>query len=46
MNDTARGDFTTALEGLIAMARENGLSDEALIGDLTDTAEALREGLS
>jgi hypothetical protein len=46
MNDTAREDFKTALEGLIATARENGLSDEALIGELADAAEALREALS
>jgi hypothetical protein len=30
MNDTAREDFKTVLEGLIATARENGLSDEGL----------------
>jgi hypothetical protein len=46
MNDTAREDFKTALEGLIATTRENGLSDEELIGELADAAEALREGLS
>jgi len=46
MNDTAREDSKTALEGLIATARENGPSDEALIGELADAAEALREGLS
>jgi hypothetical protein len=46
MNDTAREDFKTALEGLIATARENGLSDEALIAELADVAEALREGPS
>ena len=46
MNDTARIDFKTALEGLIAAARENGLSGEALIGELADAAEALRQGLS
>ena len=45
-NDTAREDFKTALEGLIAAAREAGLADEALIGELADAAEALREGLS
>jgi hypothetical protein len=28
MNDTAREDLKTALEGLIATARENGLSGE------------------
>jgi hypothetical protein len=46
MNDTGRKDFKPALEGLIATARENGLSDEALIGELADAAEALHEGLS
>jgi len=46
MNETAREDFKTALDGLIATARENGLADEALIGELADAAEALREGLS
>jgi hypothetical protein len=46
MNDTARENFKTALEGLIATARENGLSDEALIGELADAAEALRQALS
>ena len=46
INDTAREDVKTALEGLIATARENGLSDEALIGELADAAEALRQGLS
>jgi hypothetical protein len=46
MNDTAREDFKAALEGLIATARENGLSDEALIGELADAAEALRDALS
>ena len=46
MNDTAREDFKTALEGLIAAAREAGLADEALIGELADAAEALRQGLS
>jgi hypothetical protein len=46
MNDAAREDFKTALDGLIATARENGLSDEELIGELADAAEALREGLS
>jgi hypothetical protein len=45
-NDTTREDFKTALEGLIAAARETGLSDEAIIGELADAAEALREGLS
>jgi hypothetical protein len=46
MNDTAREDFKTALEGLIATARENGLADEALIGGRADAAEALHQGLS
>jgi hypothetical protein len=46
MNDTERDDFKTALEGLINTARENGLSDEALIVELWDATEALREGLS
>ena len=46
MNDTEREDFKTALDGLIATAQENGLSDEALIGELADAAESLREGLS
>ena len=46
MNDTARDDFKTALHDLIATARENGLSDEALIGELADAAAALREALS
>ena len=46
MNDTAGEDFKTALEGLIATARENGLADEALIGELADAAEALRDGLA
>ena len=46
MNDTGPEDFTTGLEGLIATARENGLTDEELIGELADAAEALREGLS
>jgi hypothetical protein len=46
MNAAAREDFKATLEGLIAMVRENGLSDEALIGELADAAEALREGLS
>jgi hypothetical protein len=46
MNDTARENFKTALEGLVAAARESGLSDEALIGELAESAEALREGLS
>ena len=46
MNETAREDFKTALDGLIATARENGLADEALIGELADAAESLREGLS
>jgi hypothetical protein len=45
MANTAREDFKTALESLIATARENGLSDEALIGELAD-AEALRQGLT
>jgi hypothetical protein len=45
MSDTAH-DFKTALERLIDTARENGLSDEALIDELADVAEALREGLS
>ena len=43
---TARDDFNTALAGLIAAAREAGLSDEEIIGELAETAEALREGLS
>ena len=46
MNDTARIDFKTALEGLIVTAPENGLADEALIAELADAAEALRQGLS
>ena len=46
MNDTARDDFNTALAGLIAAASEAGLSDEDIIGELAETAEALREGLS
>ena len=45
-NDTARDDFKTALHDLIATARENSLSDDALIGELADAAEALREALS
>jgi hypothetical protein len=32
--------------GLDRHSRENGLSDEELIGELADAAEALREGLS
>jgi hypothetical protein len=31
---------------LIATARENGLSDEALIGELANATEALHDGLS
>jgi hypothetical protein len=31
---------------LIATARDNGLSDEALIAELAGAAEALREALS
>jgi len=46
MSDTTHDDFKTALEGLITTARENGASDEALIGELADAAEALREGQS
>ena len=46
MNDTASEDFKTAMEGLIATARENGFADEALIGELADAAEALPAGLS
>jgi hypothetical protein len=46
MTDTAREDLNTALASLIAAAREAGLSDEEIIGELADAAEALREGLS
>lgn len=46
MSDTARDYLRTALEGLIATARKNGLSDEALIGELADAAEAPRDGLT
>jgi hypothetical protein len=48
MSDTsmASEEFTAALHDLIAEARESGLSDEAIISALADTAEALREGLS
>ena len=45
MNNTAHEDFKAASEGLIVTARENGLSDERLIGELTDAADALRERL-
>ena len=46
MSDTARDDFNTALAALIAAAREAGLSDEEIIGEPAETAEALRDGLS
>ena len=39
-------DFPSQLEHLIATARDNGLSDEAIAGVLRDAAEALKEGLS
>jgi hypothetical protein len=42
---TANEHFKRALDGLIAAARESGVPDEGLIGELTDAAEALREGL-
>jgi hypothetical protein len=45
--ETAAGDdwLNMAIASLIAVAREDGLSDEAIIAGLTDTVEALREGL-
>ena len=48
MTDTATAseNFTAALGDLIAAARESGLSDEEMIAELEDAAEALREGLS
>jgi hypothetical protein len=39
-------DFAGRIEALIGDAREDGLSDEAMIAGLEEAAKALREGLS
>jgi hypothetical protein len=43
---TASEEFTAGLHDLIAASRERGLSDDEIISELADAAEALREGLS
>jgi len=39
-------DFARRMEPLISDAREEGLSEEAMIAGLEEAAKALREGLS
>jgi hypothetical protein len=39
-------NFAGRIEALISDAREEGLSDEAMIAGLEEAAKALREGLS
>ncbi|HTB47601.1 MAG TPA: FkbM family methyltransferase [Acetobacteraceae bacterium] len=48
MSDTSTANefFMTALHDPIATGREVGLSDEEIIGQLAEAADALREGLS
>jgi hypothetical protein len=40
------GEFAARIEALISDAREEGLSDEAIIAGLEQAATALKEGVS